>query len=70
MKNFSDAGALLRRHMADIASSKHRGKHVQRPLLEPLLGGKYSQFEIQREWIHKLAVDGFPAPGSAYSRGR
>ncbi|KAH7028189.1 uncharacterized protein B0I36DRAFT_365291 [Microdochium trichocladiopsis] len=71
MKNFADAAALLKRHMADMASSKRHGKHAYRPLLEPLLGGKYSQFQIQRDWIHKLAVEGFPAPGSSQQyRGR
>ncbi|KAJ1328248.1 non-canonical poly(A) RNA polymerase PAPD5/7 [Microdochium nivale] len=72
MKNFADAAALLRKQMADLASNKKReGKSGHsRLLLEPLLGGKYSQFQVQRDWIHKLAVDGFPDPGSSHSRGR
>ncbi|KXJ88379.1 hypothetical protein Micbo1qcDRAFT_17043 [Microdochium bolleyi] len=71
MKNFSDAAALLRRRMADLASNKKQRHGKSQLLLEPLLGGKYSQFQIQRDWIYKLAVDGFPAPGSSsHSRGR
>ncbi|KAI0019171.1 hypothetical protein F4780DRAFT_747987 [Xylariomycetidae sp. FL0641] len=60
LHHFKEAYTLLKRRMQTFAKegTPIHGDTAAKTILGPLFAGKYSNFELQRNWLEKLAVQG------------
>jgi non-canonical poly(A) RNA polymerase PAPD5/7 len=54
MRHFSKAYDELQKRLMEYAKNKNSDE----PLLAPLFGGDYSSFEVQRDFLERLASKG------------
>ncbi|KAI0477553.1 hypothetical protein GGR56DRAFT_414254 [Xylariaceae sp. FL0804] len=62
LHQFSVAYSRLSQRMRELATrgSSAAPDKFQNTILGPLLGGQYSHFQCQRDWLEKMAAEGIP----------